>query len=134
VLSRFSMKRLDGAAAVAIPLPGHPVRGSRSGAPIMALLDLLGRRWAMGILWVLSEGGPLTFRALQERCETISPTVLSLRLKQLAAAGFVVRTIEGYAVTALGQKIYDRLVPLGETARTWADQLQRPGATCRRSP
>ena len=43
------------------PLPGSPVRGSRSGAPVMALLDLLGRRWAMGVLWTLCEGGPATF-------------------------------------------------------------------------
>ena len=27
------------------PKPGRPVRGSRSGVPVMALLDLLGRRW-----------------------------------------------------------------------------------------
>ena len=32
-----------------LPKPGQPVRGSRSGAPIMALFDLLGRRWAMGV-------------------------------------------------------------------------------------
>ncbi|HUI71032.1 MAG TPA: hypothetical protein VL354_10975 [Spirochaetia bacterium] len=50
-------------APVAIPKPGRPVRGSTTGAPIMAL-DLLGRRWAMGILWNLA-GGPSTFRALQ---------------------------------------------------------------------
>ena len=31
------------------------VRGSRSGRPIMALLDLLGRRWTLRILWELRE-------------------------------------------------------------------------------
>src|SRR3546814_3778710 len=55
-----------------LPKPGQPVRGSRSGAPIMALFDLLGRRWAMGVLWTLSEGGAMTFRELQERCATRS--------------------------------------------------------------
>jgi DNA-binding HxlR family transcriptional regulator len=38
----------------------------------MALLDLLGRRWALGVLWNLSKGGPCTFRELQERCEGVA--------------------------------------------------------------
>src|SRR5208282_722599 len=33
-----------------IPKPGSPVRGSRTGRPLMALLDLLGRRWALRIV------------------------------------------------------------------------------------
>jgi DNA-binding HxlR family transcriptional regulator len=40
------------------PRPGTKVRGSSGGRPIMALLDLLGRRWALRILWEL-RGGPL---------------------------------------------------------------------------
>jgi len=31
------------------------VRGSRTGRPIMVLLDLLGRRWALRIVWELRE-------------------------------------------------------------------------------
>jgi len=46
---------------MAIPKPGQPVRGSTTGAPIMALFDLLGRRWAMGIIWNLNQGSS-TFR------------------------------------------------------------------------
>src|SRR3546814_10919876 len=77
-----------------LPKPGQPGRGSRSGAPIMALFDLLGRRWAMGVLWTLSEGGAMTFRELQERCETIAPSVLNQRLSELKEAGFVTRSEE----------------------------------------
>src|SRR5208282_2198038 len=47
--------------------PGRPARGSVSGRPIMALLDLLGRRWALRVIWELREE-PLVFRALQQRC------------------------------------------------------------------
>lgn len=107
----------------AIPRPGRPVRGSRRGAPIMALFDLLGRRWAMGVLWTLSEIGPTTFRDLQANCESISPAVLNQRLKELQAAGLVHRETGGYAVTAIGREIYDRLVPLGAVAKTWAALL-----------
>jgi DNA-binding HxlR family transcriptional regulator len=106
-----------------IPTPGAPVRGSRSGAPIMALFDLLGRRWAMGVLWTLCEGGPATFRALQERCETISPSVLNHRLQELHAARFIEKMEAGYSATPLGRRLYEQLVPLGALARLWSDEL-----------
>ena len=44
------------------------VRGSRSGRPIMALLDLLGRRWTLRVLWEL-RADALGFRELQARCD-----------------------------------------------------------------
>ncbi|MCG8492352.1 MAG: helix-turn-helix transcriptional regulator [Sneathiellales bacterium] len=106
-----------------IPMPGQPVRGSRSGAPIMALFDLLGRHWAMGVLWTLSEVGPCTFRKLQEECETISPAALNTRLKELQAAGFVHRVEGGYATTDLGQHLYGHLCPLGDFSKEWAKHM-----------
>ena len=81
------------------PKPGRPVRGSHSGVPVMALLDLLGRRWTMGVLWNLGKGGPCTFRELQERCEAISPTVLNSRLKELREVGLIEHSQEGYRAT-----------------------------------
>ena len=117
-----------GAQMTDIPNPGQPVRGSKTGAPIMALFDLLGRRWAMGVLWTLSESGPATFRALAEKCDSISPTVLNVRLKELQAARFVEKSVSGYVVTALGRRIYEQLVPLGETAKIWSRTLaSEPG-------
>lgn len=109
---------------VEIPKPGQKVRGSRSGAPVMALFDLLGRRWAMGILWSLCLHGPSTFRHLQELCETISPAVLNQRLKELQAARFVEKTPQGYAATNLGLSVQKQLVPLREIANLWARALE----------
>ena len=106
-----------------IPRPGQPVRGSESGVPVMALFDLLGRHWAMGILWTLGETGPRTFRKLQGECETISPAALNTRLKELQAAGFVHRVEAGYATTELGQRLYHHLCPLGALSKDWADHL-----------
>lgn len=108
-----------------IPRPGVPVRGSRSGAPIMALFDLLGRRWSMGVLWTICEAGPVRFRELQERCESLSPTVLNARLKELNAAKFIVTTPAGYEATPMGRRVYEQLVPLGITARDWAKELEQ---------
>ena len=105
-------------------MPGRPVRGSRSGAPVMALFDLIGRRWAMGVLWTLAEIGPATFRELQDKCETISPAVLNQRLKELQAAQLVQKVASGYEVTGIGKEIYRHLVPLGSTAKVWAKRLQ----------
>jgi DNA-binding HxlR family transcriptional regulator len=108
---------------VKVPVPGKSVRGSKSGSPIMAMFDLLGRRWAMGVLWTLSEQGPLTFRALQDACETISPAVLNSRIKELRTAGFVELGDNGYLVTALGAEVYEALLPLSRVSKAWADAI-----------
>jgi DNA-binding HxlR family transcriptional regulator len=106
-----------------IPLPGKPVRGSKTGAPVMALFDLLGRRWAMGVLWTLCKEGPCTFRKLQEQCESISPTVLNSRLKELRQAGLLEHSPDGYRATPRGEELYRLLVPLGSWSRDWAKSL-----------
>lgn len=111
-----------------IPMPGKPVRGSRSGAPVMALFDLLGRRWAMGVVWTLAETGPCSFGELQARCEGISPGVLSARLKDLLDALLVERCEAGYCVSRRGEELYQHLRPLGQWAkRRWATKLLASG-------
>ncbi len=105
------------------PTPGKPVRGSKSGVPIMALLDLLGRNWSMGIIWHLYSG-PSTFRKLQEYCESISPTTLNKRLKELKGAFLIERTIEGYTLTDQGKELYELIEPLGAWAKTWAKNFK----------
>ncbi len=111
---------------MAIPKPGKPVRGSTSGAPIMALFDLLGRRWAMGIIWNLA-AGPCTFRALQtpkgRRSVTISPTILNARLKDLQEARLVERTLDGYALTGLGRELFALIEPLDAYSLKWGKEL-----------
>jgi len=111
------------------PTPGKPVRGSRAGYPIMALLDLLGRRWAMGILWTLCRDGAGTFRDLQVRCGGMSPTVLNTRLKELRQAELLERTDEGYRATRLGQELYEVLEPLKDWSNAWARALAGKPAT-----
>ncbi len=110
------------------PKPGSPVRGSRTGKPVMALLDLLGRRWALRVLWEL-RGGPLTSRALRDACGGLSPTVLSDRTKELREAGLVeLDEPAGYALTPLGQELSVRFLPLVEWSERWASALRRANA------
>ena len=91
----------------AIVRGGEPVKGSRTGQPIMVLFDLLSRRWAMGVLWNLADG-PRTFRDLQARCGSASPTVLNTRLKELRDVGLVEKTTGGYALSGTGRELFDR--------------------------
>jgi len=108
---------------MALPIPGKPVRGSKTGQPIMALLDLLGRSWSMGIVWHLYRG-PSTFRKLQEYCESISPTTLNKRLKELKDSYLIERTLDGYALTRYGKELYELLAPLGGWAKIWAKNFK----------
>jgi DNA-binding HxlR family transcriptional regulator len=108
------------------PKSGKAVRGSRSGRPIMALLDLLGRRWTLRILWELREGS-YGFRALQERCEEMSPSVLSERLKELQVAHIVQQSEAGsYQLTLEGQDLLRSLAPLNDWAHRWAAREPSP--------
>lgn len=96
------------------------VRGSTTGRPVMVLLDLLGKRWTMRILWEL-RGGALTFRGLQEAMEGVSPSVLNTRLRELREADLVGRIDgEGYALTTDAIELSDHLRPLDAWARKWA--------------
>jgi DNA-binding HxlR family transcriptional regulator len=106
---------------MATPRPGRRVRGSATGRPIMAALDLLGRRWALRILWEL-RGGALGFRALRDASGGVSPTVLNTRLAELREAGVVETTPDGYALTALGRDLCAALAPLARWARRWAQR------------
>ena len=110
----------------ATPEPGRPVRGSTTGRPIMALLDLLGRRWALRVLWELRTGESLTFRDLQARCAEVSSSVLNDRLRELRDAGVVVSERgRGYSLTSEGARLLEDLAPLDGWARRWARRTTR---------
>jgi DNA-binding HxlR family transcriptional regulator len=93
----------------------------------MAALDLLGRRWALRVLWELSQADtPLTFRALQERCADVSSSVLATRIRELRSAGIVARSTGGYELSDLGRLLLERLAPLQAWADDWAAAQRRP--------
>ena len=105
-------------SSLAAPRPGRAARGSRTGRPIMALLDLLGRRWALRVIWELRTG-PLAFRALQAAAGT-SPSVLNTRLGELRDAAIVDLGDEGYRLTDEGHRLLETLLPLVGWADRWA--------------
>jgi len=100
-----------------IPTTGTPVRGSTTGRPIMVALDLLGRRAALRILWEL-RGEPLTFRALQQACDS-NPSLLNTRLKELRATGLLEHADGGYRLSASGRQLLTAMQPLYDWAELW---------------
>lgn len=102
--------------------PGQPVRGSRTGRPIMVLLDQLGQRWTLRILWELREER-LTFRELQSRCDEVSPTILNKRLKDLRALEIIDHEPGGYGYTEQGRELGEQLARLDIWSKKWAKKL-----------
>jgi DNA-binding HxlR family transcriptional regulator len=94
------------------------VRGSRTGRPIMLLLDLLGRRWTLRIVWEMREA-PRRFRDLQDAIGA-SPTIINTRLAELREAG-VIQLDEklGYRLTPPGKELLQLLLPLHRWAEKW---------------
>ncbi|WP_433593629.1 winged helix-turn-helix transcriptional regulator [Nocardia sp. CA-145437] len=105
--------------AAGTPRPGSPVRGSTTGRPIMALFDLIGRRWTLRVIWELDQAPhPLTFRDLRTACGDLSSSVLTRRLAELVEARLVEHE-EGYRLTSAGRELVERLAPLTQWAQEW---------------
>lgn len=101
-------------------LPGRPVRGSETGRPIMAALDLMGRRGALRILWELRAGEAMTFRALGA-ASGLPPGTLNTRVKELRAAAIL--DPGAYRLTETGAALVVALEPLIHWSEDWARSL-----------
>ena len=86
----------------------------------MALLDLMGRRWSLRIVWEL-RNGPMTSRELRTACDEASPTVMQKRLDELRDAGLVdLIAGAGYRLTPLGKALIEAVQPLSSFADRWS--------------
>jgi DNA-binding HxlR family transcriptional regulator len=103
--------------------PGRAARGSKTGRPIMVLLDLLGRRMALRIIWELHNARmPLTFRELEAAAGT-NPSVLNARLKELRDAKIVEHGGDGYHLSTEGRSLVALILPIHAWAGSWASRL-----------
>jgi DNA-binding HxlR family transcriptional regulator len=99
--------------------------------PITPVVDIVFSRWTTPILWVLHEYGRHRFVELQRRIVTITPKVLTERLRQLERDGLVVRTYHPevpprveYEISELGRS----LAPLFAALSEWSvnlDEVER---------
>jgi DNA-binding HxlR family transcriptional regulator len=98
----------------------------------MAALDLLGRRWTLRVLWEL-RGGPLGARALRNRCDEMSSSVLYQRLRELLDAGLITQNEVGdYELTKIGRDLGEAIEPLNQWSRRWAREPPSTGGSGRR--
>jgi DNA-binding HxlR family transcriptional regulator len=98
------------------------VRGSRTGRPIMVLLDLLGHRWTLRIVWELRDQAR-RFRQLQDSIGA-SPTIINIRLAELRDAKLVeLDPDSGYRLTVLGEELLQLMLPLHVWSEKWAKAL-----------
>ncbi|MFD7658309.1 winged helix-turn-helix transcriptional regulator [Actinosynnema sp. NPDC059797] len=96
--------------------------------PIAPVVDLVFSRWTTPILWTLHEHGRQRFVELERRITSITPKVLTQRLRQLERDGLVVRTYHAevpprveYEISDLGRS----LAPLFATIGEWSVNLER---------
>jgi DNA-binding HxlR family transcriptional regulator len=110
---------------VTTPRPGQPARGTRTGRPLLVAFDLLGRRWALRVLWEL-RAERLGFRALQSRCDDMSSSVLRDRLRELVDNAIVAVDDAGrYGLTDDGRELLHALQPLSRWADEWGARAAR---------
>ena len=93
----------------------------RGPKTVEAAFDLLGRRWAMPVVWALRRDS-LSFAELRERLG-ISPSVLSTRLADLSSAGVIGRDeVRRYRLTGRGRELARLLFELNRWASRGEDR------------
>ncbi len=116
----MTVRKKRAGASSASP-PARIADGAKSNRPVMQLLDLLGRRWTLRILWEL-RSGPRGFRELRALCDGLSPSTLSTRLKELKKAGLVENNPDGdLAMTELARDAEPLMMALVDWANKWGD-------------
>ncbi len=94
-----------------------------TACPIAPVVDIVFSRWTTPILWTLHQFGRLRFVELERRISTITPKVLTQRLRQLERDGLVVRTYHPevpprveYDISELGRSLRPLFAHLTEWA------------------
>jgi DNA-binding HxlR family transcriptional regulator len=112
-----ALKPFAAAGEVNMP-PRNFERGMHSpdDAPLIELFDVLGRRWALRVIWELGTDA-LTYRELGARIPDMSTSVLTDRLRQLREANLIEHHRgTGYRLTRLGAELLAHLERLGAWA------------------
>lgn len=113
----------------AAPEPPEVLTGPCSISPAV---DLVFSRWTTPILWILHVAEqPLRFVELERAIGTITPKVLTQRLRQMERDGLVVRTYHPevpprveYEITALGRSLSPLFAALSQWSQAHWDQVE----------
>jgi len=94
-------------------------------------MELVGKRWSSGILLALGTGAE-RFSEIERRVEGLSARMLSVRLRELEAAGLVERVVApttpvsiSYRLSERGHELLRSLQPMAQYARRWEPPASR---------
>ena len=116
------------------------MKPSRTDPPVLAcpigpVVDIVFSRWTTPILWALHEFGRQRFVELQRRIDSITPKVLTQRLRQLERDGLITRTYHPevpprveYEISELGRS----LAPIFAHLADWSAENLRKVERARR--
>ncbi len=97
--------------------------GAEQACPIAPVVEIVFSRWTTPILWTLNQHGRQRFVELARRIATISPKVLTQRLRQLERDGLILRTYHPEVPPRVEYEISDlglTLAPLFATLAKWS--------------
>ncbi|WP_443059591.1 winged helix-turn-helix transcriptional regulator [Streptomyces sp. NBC_00443] len=105
---------------------------SELACPVSPVVDIVFSRWTTPILWTLHEFGRQRFVELQRNIRTITPKVLTQRLRQMERDGLVVRTyypevpprVE-YEISELGRSLAPIFAHLAEWSTENLKKVER---------
>ncbi|MEM8600435.1 MAG: helix-turn-helix domain-containing protein [Bacteroidota bacterium] len=104
--------------------PPTALSSAEASCPVTAVVDLVGGKWKIPILWQLGQG-TLRFGELRRALPGVSEKMLAQQLGQLTGAGLVART----AFAEVPPRVEYALTPLGRSLAPALDALATWGAT-----
>ena len=120
--------------AAPAPPPVPTGRGTGGCCPYYHdAIELIGRRWTGAIIAVLlSAPEPLRFSEISAAVPQLSDRLLSERMKELEARGFIVRDVHPgppvrvtYTLTDMGRGLGPAIKALHDWARAWMSPAAR---------
>jgi DNA-binding HxlR family transcriptional regulator len=110
--------------------PADAMTDPELACPISPVVDIVFSRWTTPILWSLHTFGRQRFVELERRITSITPKVLTQRLRQLERDGLVVRTYHReipprveYEISELGRSLAPLFAHLAQWAAANLEQI-----------
>ena len=106
-------------------MPENKINVSEKSCTLKEVLDIIGGKWAMPMIYILSKG-KMRFKELERSVEGINTRMLVKELKNMEANGIITRevfatvppTVE-YTLTIKGEKLLPSIVSL----HTWGKEF-----------
>jgi DNA-binding HxlR family transcriptional regulator len=104
--------------------------------PLNEVIDRVSGKWAIGVLTLAGDHGPVRFTEFERTIQGISRRMLTLTLRNLERDGLLVRTVYPtvppkveYSLTAAAKELTDTLAGLTEWARRHQGTIAAARAT-----